>query len=304
MPHVSVILPVYNRASSVERCVRSVLSQSFADFELIAVDDASTDQSVRAIESIRDPRLRLMRHERNAGPSAARNTAIRSAKGRFLALIDSDDEWLPEKLTAQLALITESGGNLCGCEYFALENGATRRWELPVAVSWREELHTRCELANGTTLVVRRECAEEVGLLDESLRLYEDWDWVLRLVQRSQLRIVHQPLARVRVGTHRPAKLFAESARRFLVKHATEFQRLGRKHWRRVRAKHFEYVAANAFLNREYGLASTYLVKSFLANPWQNPLRLAALLLAPIDVLAGTSLVGRAMKLQRRLVVR
>lgn len=304
MPEVSVILPLYNRATTIERCVRSVLAQSFTDFELIVVDDASDDVSVDVVEKIADGRLRLVRHDHNTGPSAARNTGIRTATGRFLALIDSDDEWLPEKLAAQLALLEESGGDLCGCEYFAIENGTTRQHHLPEPESWREELHTRCELANGTTLVVRRALVDEVGFLDESLRLYEDWDWVLRLVQRTSLRIVHRPLARVRIGTRRPAQLFAQSAERFVEKHCDEFYRLGRAHGRGVRARHFEYVAANAFLQREERLAALYLVKSFLANPWQNPLRLGALLLAPIDAVAGTSLVGRAMKLQRRLVAR
>ncbi len=291
MPRVSVILPFYNRAATLERCVRSVLAQSFADFEIVAVDDTSTDESARVIEAIGDARIRVLRHETNRGPAAARNTAMRSAMGSVFAFIDSDDEWLPGKLAAQIAAL----GDLCGCEYWLVENGSQTRVNLPQPASWAEELHTKCELGNGTTLVMRRECAEAVGPFDERLRVYEDWDWMLRLVQRFHFFVVPEPLARVHVGGPRSARAFADAAEIFLEKHDADFA--GRRAW--VRGKHFENVAANAFANREHRLGVRYLLKSFAANPRQSPARLGALLLAPVDALLGTSLIARAAAWRR-----
>ena len=92
MPLVSVILPFYNRATTLERCVQSVRAQSYSNWELIAVDDGSSDGSREIVERYADSRIRLLRHETNRGAAAARDTAIRQTRGVFLALIDSDDE--------------------------------------------------------------------------------------------------------------------------------------------------------------------------------------------------------------------
>ena len=296
---ISVILPVYNRAATLPRCVRSVLAQTFADWELIAVDDGSADDSVRVVESFGDARIRVLRHGQNRGPATARNTAIAAARGEYLALIDSDDEWLPAKLEKQIARLRDSDCELCGCEYWLVANDAEQRVTLPAPPSWAEVLHTKCELGNGTTLVLRRECAQAVGAMDERLRVYEDWDWMLRLVQRFRYAVVAEPLARVHVGGLRAARGFAEAAEIFLMKHEAEFSRLGTAHHAWVRGKHFENVAANAFANREHRLGCRYLLKSFTENPRQNPVRLGALVLAPVDALLGTSLIERAATWRR-----
>jgi glycosyltransferase involved in cell wall biosynthesis len=299
MPRVSIILPIYNRGATVPRCIRSVLSQTFSDFELVAVDDASTDNSIRAVETFGDARIRLLRHTTNAGPSAARNTAIRDSTGELIALIDSDDEWLPEKLEKQIRLIDLRSAELCVCEYYLADRDGEHHHRLPEPTSWRDELHLRCELGNGTTLLVRRKIIEAVGLLDESLRLYEDWDWVLRMVQCATLHVLHEPLARIHAGSARSAELFGQSAERFLKKHAQEFLRLGSEHHRSVRAAHLQFVAASAFASRRFALGSAYLLRSYLTQPLQNPMRLAALPLAPVDALCGTSLIERAATWQR-----
>ncbi len=296
---ISVILPVFNRAATLARCVESVRAQTFADWELIAVDDGSSDDSVRVLESFEDARMRVIRHERNRGPSAARNTAIEAARGEYLALIDSDDEWLPRKLESQMARMQSGECELCGCEYFLVANGADTRVTFRTPPSWAEVLHTKCELGNGTTLVLRRECAAAVGALDERLRVYEDWDWMLRLVQRFRYVVVPEPLARVHAGGPRSAQAFADAAEVFLAKHAAEFARLGAAHHAWVRGKHFENVAANAYANRDFRLGSRYLLKSFAANSRQSPARLGALALAPVDALFGTSFIHRVASWRR-----
>src|ERR1051325_11615249 len=105
---VSTIIPTYNRDELIGRSVQSVLSQTYQLLEVIVVDDASTDDTRDRIETLQqvDPRIQYVRHERNRGAQAARNTGIQAAKGEFIAFLDSDNEWLPQKLERQMPLFS------------------------------------------------------------------------------------------------------------------------------------------------------------------------------------------------------
>jgi len=106
VPLISIIIPCYNRAHLIARAITSVTRQTFPDWELIIVDDGSSDNLASVLqEHHADPRIRLIRHSKNLGEPAARNTGIEVAAGRFIAFLDSDDEWLPEKLERQLAAV-------------------------------------------------------------------------------------------------------------------------------------------------------------------------------------------------------
>ncbi len=101
-PMVSVIIPTYNRAHVLGRAIRSVLDQTYQDFELIVVDDGSSDHTGEVVATFADPRIHYLRHEKNRGAAAARNTAIKTAQGEYIASLDSHDEWLPEKLLGEI----------------------------------------------------------------------------------------------------------------------------------------------------------------------------------------------------------
>src|SRR5215469_10447854 len=102
---ISVIIPLYNRRDEIGRAIASALGQSRAPDEVIVVDDASRDGSAETVAALGDNRIRLMRHERNRGAAAARNTGIAAAQGDWIALLDSDDEWEPEKLAQQVEML-------------------------------------------------------------------------------------------------------------------------------------------------------------------------------------------------------
>ena len=95
---VSAIIPTYNRANIVIRAIQSVLNQTYQNFELLVIDDGSQDNTEEIVTGIHDNRIKYIRHEKNKGVAAARNTGIEAAKGEFIAFLDSDDEWLPNKL--------------------------------------------------------------------------------------------------------------------------------------------------------------------------------------------------------------
>ena len=98
-PVVNVIIPTYNRAQLLPRAINSVIAQTFQDIKIIVVDDASTDRTEEVVSSFQDPRIHYIRHSQNRGPSAARNTGIRASEaGQYLAYLEDDDEWFPNKL--------------------------------------------------------------------------------------------------------------------------------------------------------------------------------------------------------------
>src|SRR6266851_7774264 len=110
-PLVSIVTPAFRAERFIGATIRSVRSQSFPRFEMLVVDDCSPDGTAGVVASMaaEDSRIVLLRHERNGGPAAARNTALASARGRYIAFLDGDDLWLPAKLERQLAFMTERG---------------------------------------------------------------------------------------------------------------------------------------------------------------------------------------------------
>jgi succinoglycan biosynthesis protein ExoO len=120
-PLVSVIVPAYNVADYVADCIESVLEQTYPTFELILVDDASTDATCHVIQRYRDPRIRLLRQSRNQGQSAARNRAIRESCGDWLAFLDADDRWAPQRLERLLAVAENEGADMVADDLYRVQ---------------------------------------------------------------------------------------------------------------------------------------------------------------------------------------
>ena len=206
VPAVSVVLPAYNRAGSILAAVESVLGQTFRDLELLVVDDGSTDGTMAALEGIRDPRLRLLANPRNLGAGAARNTGIRAARGPWVAFQDSDDEWLPQKLTLQLARLDAMGDGYvaayCGMAIVGgLDDGAGRTSLRyipdPTIAGVEGDIHAallRESLVSTQTLIARRDKLLAIGGFDESLSALEDWELAIRLSELGRFAFVDEPL--------------------------------------------------------------------------------------------------------------
>lgn len=203
MTGVSVIVPVFNGAGVIGRTLTSVIAQTRTDFEIILVDDASTDGTAEAAAAFGDSRLRILRHDRNLGPAAARNTGIRAARSQFIAFLDANDEWLPQKLAIQIAAMEQEPRLGATSTAFYLYRSDRRVLRLPQAPhGWGTALLDGCYVSPGSTLMARKDCFAETGLLDESLRRFEDWEWLLRLVegQRWAFDCLPQALAVIRAG--------------------------------------------------------------------------------------------------------
>ena len=193
-PAVSVVMPVYNRTSTVENAILSVLAQDFADFELIVVDDGSTDETPRVVESIEDPRLKLIRLPVNAGGNAARNRGIEAARAPLIAFLDSDDAYLPHKLGFTVRAFAERP------EMDVLLDSFIKRYperdrpdiELHNPVLDRNEeileaLFNRRIWKATAGITARREAVLRAGLFDEGLRRRQDFDFILRLAKVARM---------------------------------------------------------------------------------------------------------------------
>jgi len=183
---ISVIIPTFERRRHLLLAIESVRSQLGFDElvgEILVVDDGSSDPITLAD----DPKLRLIRHAENRGPAAARNTGIRAARCEYLAFLDSDDVWLPDKLEAQMreARGFTSWADLRPTAFvssyvYKRRGSAGLEVRTPVAASSTAEFLRGCWYCSGSTLMVHRSVYQTVGFLDENLHRLEDFDWFIR----------------------------------------------------------------------------------------------------------------------------
>jgi glycosyltransferase involved in cell wall biosynthesis len=201
-PLISVIIPTYNRAALIDRAIRSVLAQSYGNIEVIVVDDASEDDTNAVVRGIADDRLSLIRHETNKGGAEARNTGIKTATGQYIAFQDSDDEWVPDKLTKQMQVFDSADSELgvvyCG---FLIVSDNSKQHKPIKAVKKREgNIYKELLSENfvGTpTLLVKREVFDKVGVFDARLPRYHDWELAIRMAEAYAFGFVNEPLVRV-----------------------------------------------------------------------------------------------------------
>jgi glycosyltransferase involved in cell wall biosynthesis len=190
---VSVIIPTYNRAPVLGRAVESVLAQSLPSFELIVVDDGSSDGTTDVVSQFGD-RVKLIRQE-NRGASSARNAGIRASRGELIAFLDSDDEWLPSKLEKQAALFSD-GDFICHTEEIWYRNGKQvpqKKIHRKQGGRFFQRALERC-LISPSSVMISRSLLDRVGWFDEDLPAAEDYDLWLRITAFHEVAFVPEPL--------------------------------------------------------------------------------------------------------------
>jgi len=200
---VSVVIPTKDRREFVAEAVRSVLEQSVTEWELVVVDDGSTDGTVEHLQRcFRDPRVRIVPQE-NRGVSAARNRGVRETRGRWIAFLDSDDLWLPTKLERQLQVLSPpESAPACYTEEVWYRRG---RWANPRNVHAKHDgwIFRQCLplcIVSPSSAMLSREVFEKLGGFDESLPACEDYELWLRLTARYSVRLVPERLIVKRNG--------------------------------------------------------------------------------------------------------
>ncbi|UCD78296.1 MAG: glycosyltransferase [Desulfobacterales bacterium] len=200
-PKVSVIIPTYNRAWVVKEAVDSVLTQEYDDFELIVVDDGSTDDTRKALSAC-GPRIKVLRQP-NRGVSAARNRGIAAAAGHLVAFLDSDDLWLPSKLARQVDFFdNHPAAVICQTQEIWIRNGVRvnpkKRHQKFSGMIFERSLEL-C-LVSPSAVMIRKDLFDSIGGFDESLPACEDYDLWLRISCRYPVNLIDMPLIIKRGG--------------------------------------------------------------------------------------------------------
>lgn len=190
MTKISVIIPAYNSEKTILATITSVQNQTFTDWEIIVIDDGSTDNTLKILEQIQDERIRIYSYD-NRGVSSARNRGINHATGEFISFLDADDLWLPDKLELQLKTLQENP--TAGVAYSLVVGGLEQVENLFTFVEgnktiYQGDVYRPLLLANflscGSNILVRREAIASVGIFDSLVDSCEDWDYCLRLAAK------------------------------------------------------------------------------------------------------------------------
>lgn len=225
---VSIIMPNYNCEKFLEETINSVLNQTYYDWELLIVDDCSTDDSVEIIRKYieQDDRIKLFINEKNSGAAASRNWALREATGRWIAFLDSDDLWLPEKLEKQLAFMTDNGYSFSFSKYRQIDEESNPLGQIiigPQKISRKKLKYCCCYLGCLTVMYD----AEKVGVIQiaESIRKRNDDAMWLKVRKFADAYYLDELLAeyRVRKGS------ISHQGRLNLIKFHYRLYRVGEK---------------------------------------------------------------------------
>ena len=195
-PLISVVMPSFNRAGLITRAITSILGQTLDRFELIIVDDGSTDGTLALLERNRDPRIAVFQLRRNAGAPAARNAGVSMARSPLIAFQDSDDEWQPGLLAAHVSVLARADVSFCQLDQ-RYGSGHT----LYPPPGWRLSSDVYAQLLESShistqTLAMTKGVFERAGGFDPAMPRFQDWDLVLRLAQAgARFHYIDQPLA-------------------------------------------------------------------------------------------------------------
>ncbi|MDZ7331670.1 MAG: glycosyltransferase [candidate division KSB1 bacterium] len=201
-PTVSVIIPTYNRANWLAGAIESVLVQSYQDLELILIDDGSTDETPELVAHYGD-RIRYYAQD-HRGPAAARNLGIQKAQADLIAFLDSDDRWLKDKLQAQVDLMLNHPEiKICYTDEIWIRRGV-RVNPKKIHQKYSGWIYQRCLplcIISPSSVMIRREVFDRVGLFDEQFLVCEDYEFWLRISHRFPITFINQPLI-IKYGGH------------------------------------------------------------------------------------------------------
>lgn len=288
MVKVSVVVPVYNVERFIHETITSVLAQTFQDFELIVVDDQSPDRSIEICEQFQDPRIYIVRQQ-NRGLAGARNTGIRHAQGEYIALLDSDDLWLPDKLEKHIQHLDKHphvGISFSRSAFIDEESNFLGTYQMP-KLKGIDAAHLLCRnpIGNGSAPVIRREALEAIRFqdnlygevedfyFDDGFRQSEDIEcWIRIAIQTNwQIEGIPEPLTLYRVNS---GSLSAnmnkqlESWEKVIAKTRAYAPALLAKWESLARAYQLRYLSRRAIRNRD-GKAAVNMIHRALACNWQ-----------------------------------
>ncbi len=276
---ISVVIPAYNRADLLPRTIESVAKQTFLPHEVIIIDDKSPDNTCEICKNLKkkyENRLKIIyfQHEENKGEGGARNTGIKLATGEYIAFLDSDDEWMPEKLERQMAFIKKTGADGIFCETFLIENDDYRN-SIHVRIDHDkivpEHLLTKgCGYGTGTNLLISRSAIAD-DFFNESMRLFIDLDWLFRISQRLDIRIMHEALTYYHKAPMRSGNYIDAQVKIFMSKYEPLLKKWTLLKKLQVHSCMNWYIAHGYEGNGQFFKATCYFILGIFQNPVRNP---------------------------------
>ncbi|MBD2666007.1 glucosyltransferase [Richelia sinica FACHB-800] len=288
MPKISVVIPVYNSEKSVAETLASVIAQTYRDLEIIIVDDGSTDKSIEICQRFKDERIKIV-HQQNRGLAGARNTGIRHAQGEFIAFVDSDDLWLPEKLEKHLHHLQHSpqvGLSFSRSRFIDEQGTPLGIYQMPKLINITPGyLFCRNPISNGSSVVIRREVLDAIKFeanlygeiedfyFDDRFRQSEDIECWLRIALTTNWQIEGIPEALTLYRLNRSglsANIFKqyESWEQVLIKTQAYQPEFIEKWGDKARAYQLRYLSRRATRERANAIAVD-LINQSLRLHWQ-----------------------------------
>jgi len=267
---VSVIIPTYNRAHLVSRAIQSVLNQTYQDFEIIVVNDDSTDNTEETVKSFDDKRIRYVQHKKNRGGAATRNTGIKAARGEYIAFQDSDDEWLSEKLERQMEVFKNASPEI-GVIYTGLWRiKGDKKIYIPSSKITKKEGNIYKALLERNfvalpTVIAKKSCFRKTGMFDEQLASRHDWELWIRISKYYCFKYIDEPLV---ISYFTPDSISANrealiKARKLILeKHFEDI-----KKDKKTLANHYLSIGTSLCMNKEIEEGESYFAKAFKIYP-------------------------------------
>jgi glycosyltransferase involved in cell wall biosynthesis len=282
MPTVSVVIPSFNRRPWIAATVQSVLAQTYGDVEVIVVDDGSTDDTTDILTRDFGDRIRVVRLPVNHGRSAARNLGWTLARGEFVAFLDSDDLWLPSKLSRQMPFFDRPEVVLVHCVVGKTDQSGERLEEESIAMEREFErairrgygysgiTRTWCRMYT-SAVVVRRESLRQTGGFDPRLSNFEDWDVLWRLALAGEVATAPETLVLHRSHPGNTPTIWAQAAVPWLSvnrKHLSETAGAPKgSEARRARGNLFMNMALGEYWRRNLGASRGWMWRALMADP-------------------------------------
>ncbi len=274
---VSIIMPVYNGEDFLDRSIKSVLRQTYQNWELLLIDDGSEDDSARIIERyLEDDRIKFLKNDSNSGISATRNKGINNSNGEYIALLDQDDEWFADKLQKQVKALNGLGYDY-GLIYSNLEvrfdNGdvTERKKEIepePTIIENLELMLLR-NLISSPTVLIRKEVLDDVGLFDDSIKWGgDDYDLWIRIAHKYKFFYIDEVLC-IR---HEHQKNYSADKKRMMLrtielaeKYIREFG-LNPDIKKRLRSNHYYRFGIESLKKRQVLTGISYILRSIFVS--------------------------------------
>jgi glycosyltransferase involved in cell wall biosynthesis len=286
MPKISVVIPTYNRAHFIKKAMNSVLEQTYQDFEIVIVDDGSKDNTEEVVQSIKDERIRYIRHEKNKGEAGARNTGIENSKGEYIAFLDTDVTWSKDKLEKQFNILETSPADVgvvfTGVEFIDYKTqNVVSRWII------RENVNEKVFDSIGgapdpPSMFIRKSAFLDVGLYDENIPFNVDTEMDIRLAKKYKFILIDEFLTFSTVNHER----LSNSPD---IDHIKGLEIIYEKH-KDVLTKSYCYslctrVAGNYMLKKDFKNAKKFLISALKYKPYKVKTLISVILVYTIPSL-------------------